>query len=43
MPFSVSGDIFLYQAIVIFIIAVVVGLYPARRVFRLNMVSAART
>jgi putative ABC transport system permease protein len=43
MPFSVSGDIFLYQAVVIFIIAVVVGLYPARKVFKLNMVSAART
>jgi putative ABC transport system permease protein len=43
MPFSIAGDIFLYQAIVIFIIAVIVGIYPARKVFKLNIVSAART
>jgi putative ABC transport system permease protein len=42
MPFSIAGDIFIYQAIVIFFIAIVVGLYPVRKVFRLDIVGAAR-
>ncbi len=42
MPFSVAPDIFIYQGITIFIISLVIGLYPARKVFRLDMVSAAR-
>ncbi len=42
MPFSIAPDIFIYQAITIFIIAFVVGLYPVRKVFKLDMISAAR-
>ncbi len=42
MPFSIAPDIFIYQAITIFIIAFVVGLYPVRKVFKLDMINAAR-
>ncbi len=42
MPFSIAPDIFIYQATTIFIIAIVVGLYPVRKVFKLDMISAAR-
>ncbi len=42
LPFSVAPDIFVYQGITIFFIALVVGLYPVRKVFGLDMISAAR-
>ncbi len=42
MSFSIAPDIFIYQAITIFIIALIVGLYPVKKVFRLDMISAAR-
>jgi putative ABC transport system permease protein len=42
LPFSVAPDIFIYQGITIFFIALVVGLYPVRKVFGLDMISAAR-
>lgn len=42
MSFSVAPGIFIYQALTIFFIAMIVGLYPVRKVFRIEMVSAAR-
>ena len=42
LPFSVASEIFIYQGITIFFIALVVGLYPVRKVFGLDMISAAR-
>ncbi len=42
LPFSVAPDIFVYQGITIFFIALVVSLYPVKKVFRLNMINAAR-
>jgi len=42
LPFSVAPDIFIYQGITIFIIALVVSLYPVKKVFRMDMISAAR-
>lgn len=42
MAFSIASDIFVYQALTIFIIALIVGLYPVTRVIRLDMISAAR-
>ena len=42
LPFSVAPDIFIYQGITIFFIALVVSLYPVKKVFRLDMISAAR-
>ncbi len=42
MNFSVAPGIFIYQALTIFFIAMIVGLYPVRKVFRIEMVSAAR-
>ncbi len=42
LPFSVAPDIFIYQGITIFIIALVVSLYPVKKIFRLDMISAAR-
>ncbi len=42
MSFSIDTGIFVYQALTIFFIALVVGLYPVRKVFRLDMISAAR-
>lgn len=40
--FSTAPDIFIYQGMTIFIIAMVVGIYPIRKVFRLDMINAAR-
>ena len=40
--FSIAPDIFLYQGMVIFFIALIVGLYPVTRVLRMNMVHASR-
>lgn len=42
MNFSIASDIFVYQGLTIFFIALVVGLYPVRKVFRLDIISAAR-
>lgn len=42
LAFSIEPGIFLYQAITIFFIALVVGIYPVKKVFGLEMVSAAR-
>ena len=42
MSFSIDTGIFVYQALTIFFIALVVGLYPVRKVFTLDMISAAR-
>ena len=42
MRFSIAPEIFLYQALTILIIALVVGLYPVRKVFRLEMINAAK-
>jgi putative ABC transport system permease protein len=42
MSFSIAPDIFVYQAMTIFFIALVVGIYPVKKVFRLNMTRAAR-
>ena len=42
MSFSIAPDIFIYQGITIFFIALIVGLYPVKKVFRLNMIHAAR-
>jgi len=40
--FSISPDIFMTQAIIVFCIAVVIGLYPVRKVFTLDVVDASR-
>jgi putative ABC transport system permease protein len=42
LPFSVAPDIFIYQGITIFFIALIVSLYPIKKVFKLDMISAAR-
>jgi len=42
MSFSIAPDIFIYQGITIFFIALIVGLYPVKKVFRLDMIHAAR-
>ncbi|TVQ82733.1 MAG: ABC transporter permease [Bacteroidetes bacterium] len=42
MMFSIAPDIFFYQASTIFFIALIVGIYPVKKVFRLNMTQAAR-
>lgn len=42
LAFSIVPGIFIYQAITIFFIALVVGIYPIKKVFKLEMVSAAR-
>ncbi len=42
MSFSIAPGIFIYQAMTIFFIALVVGIYPVKKVFRLEMVNAAR-
>ncbi len=40
--FSIAPEIFLYQGMVIFFIALIVGLYPVTRVLRMDMVHASR-
>ena len=40
--FSIAPEIFLYQGMVIFFIALIVGLYPVARVLRMDMVHSAR-
>ncbi len=40
--FSIAPHIFIFQGMIIFIIALIVGMYPVRKVFKLDMVEAAR-
>lgn len=40
--FSIAPHIFIDQGIIVFIIAVIVGMYPVRKVFKLNVVEASR-
>jgi putative ABC transport system permease protein len=40
--FSIAPHIFIDQGIIIFIIAVIVGIYPVRKVFKLDVVEASR-
>ncbi len=42
MGFSIAPEIYIYQAFTIFFIALVVGMYPVGKVFRMDIVSAAR-
>lgn len=42
MRFSIASGIFFYQGLTIFIIALFVGLYPIRKIFKLDMTHAAR-
>ncbi len=42
LTFSIAPGIFIYQGITIFIIALIVGIYPVRKVFALDMIDAAR-
>lgn len=42
MPFSIAPEIFMYQAVNIFLIALVVGIYPIRKVYKMNMIDASR-
>ena len=42
MSFSIAPDIFFYQAMTVFFIALFIGIYPVRKVFKLNMTRAAR-
>ncbi len=39
--FSIAPEIFLYQGMVIFFIALIIGLYPVARVLRMDMVHSA--
>jgi len=40
--FSIAPHIFIDQGIIVFIIAVIVGMYPVRKVFKLDVIEAAR-
>lgn len=42
MSFSIALDIFLNQAGIILLIAIVIGIYPVKKVFTLDMINAAR-
>lgn len=42
MSFSIALDIFLNQAGIILLIAIVIGIYPVKKVFNLDMINAAR-
>ncbi len=42
IPFSIAPEIFINQAISIFIIAVLIGFYPVIKVFKMNIVSSVR-
>ncbi len=42
ISFSIAPGVFLYQGLVIFVLALIIGLYPVRKVFRLDMVSSSR-
>ncbi len=41
LSFSIAPEIFIYQGMVIFFIALIVGLYPVTRVLRMDMVHSA--
>ena len=40
--FSIAPDVFIFQAITVFLITMVIGLYVIRKIFRLDMLQAAR-
>jgi ABC-type lipoprotein release transport system permease subunit len=42
MPFAFDGQVFSSQALIVFMIAVLIGLYPVWKVFRMNILKAAR-
>ncbi len=42
MPFSISPDIFLYQAVSIFLITLFIGLFAMHIIFKINILEAAR-
>jgi len=42
IPFAIAPRVFIHQAAIIFVIALVIGIYPVRKVFKLDPVSAAR-
>lgn len=42
MPFSISADIFITQAVVVFILTLVICIYPAMKIAKLNLLSASR-
>ncbi len=42
IPFAIAPRIFIQQAAIIFVIALCIGIYPVRKVFKLDPVSAAR-
>ena len=39
MPTSISPDIFIFQAIIIFVLALLIGLYPVYKIIRLEIVN----
>ena len=41
LSFSIAPGVFIYQGIVVFIIALVIGIYPVSKVYRLNMVKSS--
>ena len=43
LPFSISPDIFLYQAVSIFLITLIIGFYALRLIFKINILEAARS
>ncbi len=43
LPVSLAPDLFYSQMIIIFLIAIVISLYPALKIIRLNILEAART
>ncbi len=42
IPFAISSRVFIHQAAIIFCIALFIGIYPVKKVFQLDPVSAAR-
>jgi len=40
--FSIAPDVFIFQAITVFLITMVIGLYVIRKIFRIDMLQAAR-
>ncbi len=40
--FSIAPDVFIFQAITVFLITMVIGLYVIRKIFKLDMLQAAR-
>ncbi len=42
LSFSIAPDVFIYQGVVVFFIALVIGIYPVSRVYRMDMVRSSR-